>query len=704
MNLLGNEQSPYLLQHRDNPVHWQPWGENAFARARAEDKPVLLSVGYAACHWCHVMAHESFEDEATAALMNANFISIKVDREERPDVDRLYMDALHSLGEQGGWPLTMFLTPEGAPFWGGTYFPLDSRYGRPSFKFVLGEIARIWKSERSKSDANAKALIEALQRRARIEAPASLDPDTLAQAGRALLQAVDMTRGGLKGAPKFPQAAVFDLLWRLHLKTGERSFADAVTVTLANICQGGIYDHLAGGIARYSVDDRWLVPHFEKMLYDNAQLVSLLAQVCRTEDNPLFRVRLEETIAWLTSAMTVSEGMFAASYDADSEGEEGRYYVWSAEEVAGILPAESLHLFCSVYDVSPSGNWEGHNILNRLARLSLRNAADEAVLADCRARLLRVRGQRVPPGFDDKVLVDWNGLMIAALAEAALVFSRTDWLHAASRAFRSLLENHWRDGKLFHSWRNGQVRHLATAEGYANLIGAALALYAASTEETFLAEATRLTDSFLADHWDDQVGGFYFASRQARDLIVRARFAHDDATPNANATMVANLSRLWLLTGQERYGELADATIRAFATAVAGNPLAHASFLSAFGQHIDALQAVLVGDPAAPEIAGPAPSRAQAAEPAPAASLRAFTRRPEVRPSRPWQAGARSGHPLPLSRHPLRPASHLGRRGAFRFREPRLIRRSSNRRSRHWSWSAAACRAGTRWHRPCPSD
>jgi uncharacterized protein YyaL (SSP411 family) len=604
MNLLGKEQSPYLLQHRDNPVHWMAWGEDAFARAQSDDKPVLLSVGYAACHWCHVMAHESFDDPETAALMNAHFINVKVDREERPDVDRLYMDALHALGQQGGWPLTMFLKPDGTPFWGGTYFPKDSRYGRPSFRYVLGEIARLWSSERDKIDSNAKAIFAALDRRVKSQAPASLTPETVGEAGRALLRAVDMTRGGLKGAPKFPQFPVFDLLWRLHLKTGERSFADAVAVTLANICQGGIYDHLGGGMARYSVDERWLVPHFEKMLYDNAQLISLLARVARTDKNPLFRVRLEETIAWLMRDMRTADGLFAASYDADSEGEEGRYYVWSASEVAAILPADRLGPFRSVYDVSEAGNWEGHNILNRLSRLSLGTREEEAVLSDCRQLLLIVRRRRVPPGFDDKALVDWNSLTIAALAEAALIFSRPDWLQHALQAFQGVLETHWRQGTLHHSWRDGRLRHLATAEGYANLIAAALALYAASGDQALIERAVRLTDAVVTDFWDDQAGGFYFASRNARDLIVRARFAHDDATPNANATMLANLSRLWLLTGRQRYRDLADATIGAFAASVAGNPFAHPSFLSAFDQYIDAVQAVLVGDPATPEISG----------------------------------------------------------------------------------------------------
>src|SRR5688572_3630555 len=599
-NRLGNEQSPYLLQHKDNPVHWLAWSEEAFSRAAAEDKPVLLSIGYAACHWCHVMAHESFEDPETAQLMNRHFVNIKVDREERPDVDKIYMDALHRLGEQGGWPLTMFLRPDGTPFWGGTYFPPTSRYGRPGFRHVLTEIARIWREERQKVDVNSAAIVEALRTPPVRESGSEITRELLAGAARALVEATDMQLGGLRGAPKFPQTSIYDFLWRHYLRTGEQACRAAVLVTLRNICQGGIYDHLAGGFARYSVDPRWLVPHFEKMLYDNALLVSLLARVTAIENDQWFRMRIEETVGWLLSEMRTTIETFAASYDADSEGEEGRYYVWSKEEIAETLPADALELFCRIYDVSDEGNWEGKTILNRLKSQDFLPAESEQTLALCRRRLVEKRRRRIPPGFDDKSLVDWNGLAIAGIAEAGLLFENSTWLEAARRAFAALLEHHWLDGGLCHAYRGGKVRGGATAEGYANIIAAALDLYTASADHAYLNRAAELTAAAVERLWDNDGGGFFFAPRQNPELIVRLRYAHDDATPNANATMLVNFTRLYLLTGEEGHRRHAGAILEAFASAISGNPFAHASFLAAIDMHFEPLQAVIIGDLNAP--------------------------------------------------------------------------------------------------------
>ena len=380
-NRLGRETSPYLLQHKDNPVHWWAWGPEALAEARRTDKPILLSVGYAACHWCHVMAHESFEDAATAAEMNELFVNIKVDREERPDIDAIYMRALHSLGEHGGWPLTMFLDSEARPFWGGTYFPPEPRFGRPSFRTVLAEVARVYREEPDKVQFNAGLLVKALNERQ----DGGCTPD-LSDAGLAALigpmaRAVDAHRGGLAGAPKFPQWSYFWLLWRLAIRYGHPAALQAVDTTLTNICQGGIYDHLGGGFARYSVDERWLVPHFEKMLYDNALLIDLMTEVYRETGSELYKARIEETVAWLQREMIAEGGGFAASLDADSEGEEGKFYVWSKAEIEEVLGAEDAELFCEVYDVTAEGNWEGHTILNRLGGLELRSPEEEQALA-----------------------------------------------------------------------------------------------------------------------------------------------------------------------------------------------------------------------------------------------------------------------------------------------------------------------------------
>ena len=432
-NRLARETSPYLLQHKDNPVHWRAWGPEALAEAKQTGKPILLSVGYAACHWCHVMAHESFEDAAIAGVMNELFVNIKVDREERPDIDAIYMRALHALGEQGGWPLTMFLDSDARPFWGGTYFPPTPRYGRPGFSQVLREVARVYREEAEKVAHNTGLLVDTLKERAAAShtgTPEIGDP-LLADLTRRMVSAVDPRYGGLSGAPKFPQWNFFWLLWRGAIRYGHEAARHAVDNTLTHICQGGIYDHLGGGFARYSVDDRWLVPHFEKMLYDNALLVDLMCEAYRETGKELYARRIDETIGWLLREMVAEGGGFAASLDADSEGEEGKFYVWTLREIEEVLGEADARVFAEAYDVSEAGNWEGHTILNRLKNPVLRAPTDEKALAHMRLKLLAHRAKRIRPGWDDKVLADWNGLMIAALAHAARLFDRPEWLNGS---------------------------------------------------------------------------------------------------------------------------------------------------------------------------------------------------------------------------------------------------------------------------------
>jgi uncharacterized protein len=578
-NRLGRETSPYLLQHRDNPVHWWAWGPEALAEAKRTRKPILLSVGYAACHWCHVMAHESFEDAGTAALMNDLFVNIKVDREERPDIDAIYMRALHSLGEQGGWPLTMFLDSEARPFWGGTYFPPEPRFGRPSFRNVLREVSRIYREEPDKVTHNAGLLVQALSERETGGATLDLNDAALADLTRRMINAVDMTRGGLAGAPKFPQWSFFWLLWRGAVRYGDHAALRAVDVTLTNICQGGIYDHLGGGFARYSVDDRWLVPHFEKMLYDNALLVDLMCEVYRETGNELYKVRIEETVDWLRREMVAEGGGFAASLDADSEGEEGKFYVWNRAEIVEVLGEADARLLCEVYDVTDEGNWEGHNILNRLGSLELRSPADEASLALMRRRLLQRRTGRVRPGWDDKVLADWNGLMIAALAHAARLFEKPEWLDAARTAFAFVAERMEKEGRLIHSWRGGQPRAPATASDYANMIWGALRLHQATNEAPYLIAAERWAAVLDQRYWMAD-GGYAFTADDTPDVIVRMRSAHDDATPNANALMVSNLVALHLLTGRPAYLARAEAIAKAFAGDLARNLFGHCGLIA----------------------------------------------------------------------------------------------------------------------------
>lgn len=579
VNQLSKETSPYLLQHKDNPVHWWPWGTAAFEEARRTGKPILLSVGYAACHWCHVMAHESFEDEETARLMNELFVNIKVDREERPDVDALYMRALQALGEQGGWPLTMFLTPDGEPFWGGTYFPKTSRYGRPAFPDVLREVARVYREERDKVSHNARHLRQALTPKAKEGAPPSITEAVISQMARNLPSVIDPVNGGIQGAPKFPNTSIFAFLWRAGLRYDAEICRRAVDVTLTHIAQGGIYDHLGGGFARYAVDDRWLVPHFEKMLYDNALLIDLMTEVWKETRNPLYQVRVAESVGWLLREMVADGGGFASSLDADSEGEEGKFYVWSLEEVFEVLGPDDGAFFAEVYDITAAGNWEGKNIPNRLNNISLRLPEDEERLRTLRIKLLAAREQRVRPGWDDKILADWNGLAIVALAKAACAFDRPDWLAAAKRAY-DFVKTHMSDGgRLLHSYRAGRANAPAVATDYANMVAAALELYMIAAEEQFLSDARSWTGIMDRFYWSQEHGGYYLAARDTQDIIIPTLSARDDATPNANATMLSNLMRLYLLTGDSAYEQRAHALVDAFGNEVMQNFVAHAGFL-----------------------------------------------------------------------------------------------------------------------------
>jgi uncharacterized protein YyaL (SSP411 family) len=570
-NQLSQETSPYLLQHKDNPVHWLPWGPDALARAKAENKPILLSIGYAACHWCHVMAHESFENDDIAGLMNAHFINIKVDREERPDLDNIYQQALAMMGEHGGWPLTMFLTPDLEPFWGGTYFPPAPRYGRPGFSQVLESLAQTYAGEPAKISENAKRMRDALSSLATPKGGGTITLAALDEIAQQMLRYVDPVHGGTHGAPKFPQVNFFQGLWRAYVRTCGPMFKEAVTSTLANICQGGIYDHLGGGFARYSVDDQWLVPHFEKMLYDNALLVELMCEVYPyTEPGPksdLFRVRTAETIDWILADMRSSDDdaadfAFTSAYDADSEGVEGKYYVWAAAEIDQLLGADAA-TFKAAYDVSPSGNWEGHTILNRSSDPDFGDPHRERVLDACRKTLLRHRAERVPPMRDDKVLADWNGLAIAAMAKAAAVFDRPDWLDTACRVFAFVHDRLTDGNRLTHSWCAGRAAHPPVLEDYANLARAALALYQGTGEPRYLDAAKSHALSLDRHFWDHEHGGYFMASNEADDLLTRSKPVHDNAVPCGNGTMVEVLARLYHVTGDAAYRDRADQLIRA---------------------------------------------------------------------------------------------------------------------------------------------
>ena len=611
-NRLAEETSPYLLQHKDNPVAWRPWGEAAFQEARESNRPILLSIGYAACHWCHVMAHESFENPQIAALMNRLFVNIKVDREERPDVDAIYQSAVQLLGEQGGWPLTVFLTPEGDPFWGGTYFPPEPRFGRPGFPQVLAAISQTYHDAPDKVSQNCAALRKALDENARSPDAIDLPADLHLQLGGRLLGALDHRNGGFGGAPKFPQPGLLKLFWRLWQESGDKAYREAAELTLTRMCQGGLYDHLGGGFARYTVDERWLVPHFEKMLYDNAQLLEILTWAWQETGNPLYGARIKETVAWLLREMMTGNASdaqagpaFASSFDADSEGEEGKFYVWDEAEVDALLGPEA-DFFKTRYDVTRHGNWEGKNILNRLDQDALGEEAEEARLRAARSRLFIAREDRIPPGRDDKVLADWNGLMIAALARAGAALGKADWIETAASAFAFIEENLKAgvgpDGKadaaaLFHSWRNGKARNLGMLEDYANMAEAALALHEVTQDAAYLVAARTYADFAARHFWDEEAGGYFATARDAKDLILRSKTAIDNATPSGNTIFLGVHARLYHLTGEEQQRDRAEAILKAFSGEAARNAFALFGLLSNRQLLTQTVQIVITGSP-----------------------------------------------------------------------------------------------------------
>jgi len=601
-NRLAGETSPYLLQHKDNPVHWMPWGPEAFARARAENKPVLLSVGYAACHWCHVMAHESFEDPAIAGLMNELFVNIKVDREERPDVDQIYQSALALLGQQGGWPLTMFLTADAEPFWGGTYFPPAPRYGRGGFPDVLRGVAESYAEEPDKVTRNVSALKAALESQAENRAAGAIDPAMLDQIAARLAREVDPVHGGIGSAPKFPQVPLFELLWRAWRRTGRAPYREAVVNTLANMAQGGIYDHLGGGYSRYSVDDKWLVPHFEKMLYDNAQLLDMLALVWRRTENPLYLQRAEETVGWLDREMTSADGAFYSSLDADSEGEEGKFYVWSLAEIEQAL-GDAAPFFAQQYDVTAEGNFEGHNILNRLKDLPrnidrTKSAEEEKTLAENRAALHKIRENRVRPGLDDKVLADWNGLMIAALVNAALAMDRPEWITMAMRAFQFVQRNMTRGDRLGHSWREGRLLFPGLASDFTMMIRAALSLHEATGNRAYLDQALAWQAALDRHYFNAETGTYYLTADDAEGLVIRPASTADDATPNPNAIAAQNLIRLAAFTGDHAFREKADKLIDGVLAIGGNNLFMHVALLNAIDMRLNLAEIVVTGNDA----------------------------------------------------------------------------------------------------------
>ncbi len=575
-NRLQNENSPYLLQHADNPVDWYPWGEEALQKARAEDKPIFLSIGYSACHWCHVMAHESFSDERVAAIMNAHFVNVKVDREERPDLDCIYMNAVVALTGGGGWPMSVFLTPEGVPFYGGTYFPPTPRYGMSAFPQVLAALADAWKNRRGELLAGGQRLLAALEQQS--AAPegggGELRRETLASACDNLRQQFDELEGGWGDAPKFPQPMALEFLLRYHHATGDEVALRMVDRALEAMARGGMYDQLGGGFHRYSVDERWLVPHFEKMLYDNAQLARVYLHAWQLTGQSFYRAVAQETLDYVLREMTDAGGGFYSAQDADSEGEEGKFFLWTPAEIRDLLGAEA-EAFMAAYGVTEDGNFEGKNILHLTADVAQRPA-----LAGARRRLFEARGERVHPALDNKVLTSWNGLMLATLAEAARALERDDYRQAAERNADFLLrELRTTNGRLWHTWRAGQAGVNGYLEDYANLAHGLIELYQTTFDPRWYLAAQELVETMTA-HFAASTG-FFDTSDDHETLIVRPRELQDNAAPSGNAMAALALLQLAGLAVEPRYADLAHAVLAPLQPLLARHPLGFGQWLIA---------------------------------------------------------------------------------------------------------------------------
>ena len=609
-NRLANEKSPYLLQHSENPVDWHPWGEEAFRKAREEDKPVFLSIGYATCHWCHVMAHESFEDEEVARVLNGSFVSIKVDREERPDVDRVYMAACQAMTKGGGWPLTIFMTPEGKPFFAGTYFPKESRMGMSGFVDLLGRVAALWKEERGRFVEAGEQIAKLLQPgRAGLTTgqPHILDEAALAKGCDQLASAFDLTWGGFGQAPKFPTPHNLTFLLRWYARSGTEAARTMADKTLRSMRNGGIFDQIGFGFHRYSVDDRWLVPHFEKMLYDQALLALAYTEAFQAFGEERHGEVAREIFTYVLRDMTSPEGGFYSGEDADSEGEEGLFYVWTPEEVREILGVESGEIFCRFYDIRAGGNFEHGKSIPHVVeehssfaeKAGIEDSALRNLLEEARGRLFRAREKRIHPLKDDKVLTSWNGLMIAALAKGYQAFGDPAYRHAAEKAIDFVRDKLVIDGRfLLRRYRGGESAVPAYLDDYAFFVWGLIESYEATYEVRFLEEALVLQESMTDLFWDGERGGFFFSGKKNEALIVQSKDAYDGALPSGNSVAALNLVRLGRLVGKPEWERRAEEVFQAFASSIVAYPAGFTQFLAALDFMIGpSREIVIAGSP-----------------------------------------------------------------------------------------------------------
>lgn len=587
-NRLIDETSPYLLQHAHNPVDWYPWGEEAFERARAEDKPVLVSIGYSACHWCHVMEHESFEDERVAAVQNEHFISIKVDMEERPDVDQIYMNFVQMTTGRGGWPMNVFITPDKRPFFGGTYFPPAPRYGMPSWQQILTSIAEAYRERRDELETSANAMVADLRKMSLVEGGTSLGIEMLDAAFSSYERTFDTVNGGFGAAPKFPASMSLEFLLRYHKRTGDERALSIVTYSLDKMATGGIYDQLGGGFHRYTVDAIWLVPHFEKMLYDNAQLARLYLHAYQVTGNEFYKRITTEILDYVTREMLDASGGFYSTQDADSEGEEGKFFVWSPEEVTEVLGGSDAKVFCETYDITRIGNFEGQNIPN------LKEPTSERPLAEHCKRLFDYREKRIKPGRDEKVLTAWNGLMLAAFADAAGVLGEGRYLEIAKNNAAFLKRELTVEGRLLRTWKDGNAKLNGYIEDYSNVSDGLIELFKVTGDVAYLDEARELADVMITEFWDAENGGFYFTSNDHEELVVRNKDFYDNATPSGNSVAADVLLRLAKITGDEKYERFAVTTLRLAASQIRRHPQGFGRALSALQFHLDETREIVV--------------------------------------------------------------------------------------------------------------
>ena len=605
-NRLSHETSPYLLQHAHNPVDWYPWGEEAFQKARSENKPILLSIGYSACHWCHVMEHESFENDKIAALMNELFVNIKVDREERPDLDEIYMNAVQMLTGRGGWPMTLFLTPDRKPFYGGTYFPPEDRQGMPGFPRVLSSVSQAYRERPEEVEKSVSQILAALQRMSESQQTSkAFSPSIVADGAEKVARAYDGDHGGLGQAPKFPNAGVYELFLRHYAHSKNERFLEMVVHTLSKMAQGGIYDHLGGGFHRYSVDARWLVPHFEKMLYDNAQLVRIYAHAYTMTRDPLFKSVIDETVGYLLREMLHPQGGFYSTQDADSEGEEGRFFVWTAEEIAAVISEADGEIFCRMYDVGEPGNFDGKSILHPILSVDqaskfFRRETSEitALVARAKQQLFAEREKRIKPFRDEKIITAWNGLMLSGLAEAIKLSGDPASVDAAKQTVDFICNRMFRDGFLLHTYKDGQAKLLGYLDDYAFLAVGLLDLYEALFERAHFDRAVELTEILLREFWDERDGGFFFTGKSHEQLISRAKPIFDASIPSGNAMATQLLLRLHHLTGKNNYRTMAEKVLRSYYDAMESQPFGFAHMLCALDSYLHGVrEIVIVGNP-----------------------------------------------------------------------------------------------------------